>query len=156
MKNEHILDQILDKITEFGIQSLSDEDRYILEHKGELPNMMKYKEKLNDGKGLVERIGISFEYENVYLLDITKYDSSFNDVSKFLSDMFIVVEINGILNYDSKKYKCVFYITIDKIDQDKIDQGIEWDTDLFEKYKELEKCENDIDDMIIEIIKTYL
>lgn len=157
MKNENILDEILDKINEYGIKSLSDDDRYILEHKGELPPMMKYREKLNDSKGLIERVDISFEYENVYLLDMSKYDTPFtNNMSKFLSDMFLVMEIDGILNYDGKRYKCIFYITIDKIDQDKIDEGIEWDTDLFEKYKELKKHENDIDDMLIEIIKTYL
>lgn len=151
MKNEKLIDEILDKILENGIESLSDEDKYILEH-GE-PSLTN-KKLLNDDKEIIKYDNITFSVDKVFLLSFDNV--GLKNISNIIDELFYVLEIEGTLEFKNEKLDTIFYITVDKLDKDKIEEGIEWDNEIFISNEDIKEHEKEMIDILLYIVNKYL
>jgi len=150
--NEQNINEILDKIIEKGIDSLSENDFFILNNNGKLPNN---KIILSDDIEEIRKNDIIFSYDLVSILKIDEVSSGFvKEISNFLNDNYYIIEIHAEIKTNSKSYYSTYYVTVDKYDDS--DENLDWDCDLFNNYPELLKHEKTIDSKIIDIINKSL
>ncbi len=159
--NQDIIDEILDKISTNGMDSLTDDELFILKNKGELPPSMIGQLRIK--KEWYKRQNVSFFLEDIreIELDIKSKSSFVADLAEYISENMISYDIIGILKINNIEYKGTIYVSLDieKYKQNKMD--FYWDTDFKINLNDLSilqlsKNKKELNDIIREILEKYI
>jgi len=157
-KREKLMDEILDKISQSGMGSISKDEMSILKNKGEvLPDMHnKTRMTIKPTTYTSSDETVSFYVKSINDVDFDmKVSQSMQSTLDLMSDELKVVELLGTLKVEDKEIEGVFYVSIDKEDYNNLpigDEGsIVWDADFdIDQSKYKEQLDEIVEDIIID------